>query len=154
MYLPAGGERIYHVVDWLSCKQSRVCFSSIGAEILAAATSTDRGSLMAERLQEVHGSSSALPFILTVDSNGLHSTITTLHEGSDYRLRPTVQRMRDSFEDGEITVMQWIAGKRNPADALTKRNVVMYRKLNDIMTSGTIDDEVTKGAKRVKFKDS
>ena len=153
VYLPAGGERIFHVIDWLSCKQSRVCFSSIGAEILAAATSTDRGSLMAEQLQEVHGATSLLPFVPTVDSNGLYSTITTLHEGSDYRLRPTVQSRRDSFEDGEISVMQWIAGTRNVADALTKRNIVMYRMLNEIMRSGILDEEVMRGTKRVKFKD-
>lgn len=109
---------------------------------------------MAEQLQEVHGATSPLPFVVTVDSNGLYSTITTLHEGSDYRLRPTVQRKRDSFEDGEISVMQWIAGKRNLADGLTKRNIVMYPKLKDIMRSGVLDEEVTKGTKRVNFKDS
>ena len=56
VYLPAGGAGVYHVLDWHSCKQSGVAFSSIGAEILAAATSTDRGSLMTESLKRVYGS--------------------------------------------------------------------------------------------------
>jgi len=51
IYLPGEGGSLYHVIDWASSKQTRVSFSSIGAEILAAATSTDRGALMAERLQ-------------------------------------------------------------------------------------------------------
>ena len=78
----------------------------MGAEILAAATSADRGSMISERLQMVFASKEPLPFVLSVDSHGPFSTLTTLHEGSDYRFRPTVARMRDSFEIGEISVMQ------------------------------------------------
>ena len=96
---------MYHVLDWHSCKQSWVAFSSIGAEILAAATSTDRGSLMAESLKRVYGSDVPLPVILTVELHGLYSTVTTLHEGTEYRLRPTVARIRDSFENGEIATI-------------------------------------------------
>lgn len=152
LYLPAGGSHVFHVLDWHSSKQSRVAFSSIGAEILAAATSTDRGALMAERHQVLYGSSQPLPFILTVDSNGLYSTITTLHEGHDYRLRPTVSRIRDSYENGEISVMQWIPGKFNLADALTKRNLSTYKQLNDAMVNGCLPEDILKFAKRVNFK--
>lgn len=151
IHLPAGGASVFHVLDWLSKKQSRVSFSSIGAEILAAATSADRGSLIAEQLQVVHDSQEKLPFILTVDSHGLFSTITTLHEGSDYRLRPTVARMRDSYETGEISMLQWIPGVQNLADALTKRNVVMYRMLNDVMKNGILNEEITASAQRSRY---
>lgn len=115
------------MLDWLSCKQQRVSFSSIGAEILAAASSADRGALISECLQVLNGASLPLPLVLTIDSHGLYSTVTTLHEGADYRLRPFVSRMRDSFESGEIAVMQWIPGKLNLADALTKRNIHMHQ---------------------------
>ena len=101
----------------------------MGAEILAAANSSDRGSIMAESFQALHKATIKLPFVLTVDSHGLYSTVTTLHEGADYRLRPTVARMEDSFENGEISVMQWVSGTQNPADALTKRNVEMFKIL-------------------------
>lgn len=94
-----------------------------------------------------------LPLVLTVDSNGLYSTITTLHEGSDYRLHPTVARMRDSCQNGEISTMQWILGKRNLADALTKRNIMIFKKLNELMNSGTLLDEFLSSAKRVTVKD-
>ncbi len=52
------------------------------------------------------------PLVLTVDSLGLHATITTVNEGKDYRLRPKVARLRDSFETGEISVLQWISGPK------------------------------------------
>ena len=151
IFLPANGGGIYHLLDWLSGKQGRVAFSSTGSEINAAATSTDRGSMMAECLTVFFGSKKQLPFSLIVDSHGLYSTITTLREGADYRLRPTVSRLRDSFENGEISTMQWIPGTENLADALTKRNIVMFRKLNDVMTSGFLNIELLKDAVRSKF---
>ena len=104
--------------------------------------------MISERLQMVFASKEPLPFVLTVDSHGLFSTVTTLHEGSDHRLRPTVARMRDSFETGEISVMQWIAGKRNFADALTKRNLDMFKKLNVVMRSGLLNSETFKSSQR------
>lgn len=149
LYLPWG--RIFHALDWQSCKQSRVEFSSIGPEILAAATSADRGSMITECLQEFFGSSVPLPFVLTVDSNGLFSTITTLHEGHEYRLRPTVARMRDSYESGEIHRLQWIRGLLNIADALTKRNLATYKLLNLVLVRGSLKEEILKDTKRVTF---
>ncbi len=55
---------------------------------------------MAEGLQALRGAESSLPLVLTVDSLGLHATITTAHEAKEYRLRPTVAWLRDSFESG------------------------------------------------------
>lgn len=107
LLVPSGGGRsIYHVLDWTSAKQARVSLSSIGAEILAAALSADRGYLMASCIVEAYGSNVKLPFVLTMDSDGLHSTITTLHEGRDYRLRASVARLHDLFETSEISVLQ------------------------------------------------
>lgn len=105
----------------------------MGAEIMAATSSADRGSLMAQSIRILNGHGIKLPIVLAVDSRGLYSTITTPHEGADYRLRPTVSRLRDSYENEEIAVMQWIGGEQNPADALTQRNVVMFRLLNTLM---------------------
>lgn len=104
---------------------------------------------MSECLKELNGSLLDLLFVLTIDSHGLYSTVTTLHEGADYRLRPTVARMRDSFESGEISVMQWIPGKMNLSDALTKRNIEMYRTLNIFMVEGIINQSIFDQAQRV-----
>ena len=82
----------------------------------------------------------SLPFTLTVDSMGLWATVYTLHEGKDYRLRPVASRLRDCYEGGEIHTMMWIPGSKNIADVLTKRNLVAYRLLNDVLTSGIIPE--------------
>ena len=55
--------------------------------------------MLAERLPVVFGADEQLPFVLSIDSNGLYSTNTTLHEGHDYRLRPTVGLIRGLFEE-------------------------------------------------------
>ncbi len=93
---------LYNVLDWHSSKQSRISFSSIGCEFLAAAASVDLGSSMVHAIQLVHDSPSPLPLVLTVDSLGLYSTITTLHEWKDYRLRPTRARLRDHTKRGRF----------------------------------------------------
>lgn len=126
------GRNIYHALDWNSSKQSSVAFSIIGAEILANATSTDQGFLLAERHQIVYGSSYPLPFIRTVDYNGLYSTIKTLHEENYFRLRPTVLQMRYSFENGEIATMQCIPGLPNISDALTE---TQFEYISDVERS-------------------
>ena len=98
IFLPTGGSSCYHCVAWHSSKQACISFSSIGAEILAAAESCDRSILLSHCISRTLSLESPLPLAVTVDSLGLYSTITTLHKGRDYRLRPTVARLRDSFE--------------------------------------------------------
>ena len=141
------------MLDWTSGKQQRVSFSSIGAEILAAALSADRAGLLAERLQHLFNLWPTLPLVLTVDSKGLFSNLSTTHEGSDYRLRPTVQRIRNSYESREIRTIQWIPGSLNLADGLTKRNTVAYKRLNEVIRSGAVDVEDFAKCHRVSFTD-
>ena len=141
--------RIYHVIDWHSSKQKRVSFSSIGAEILAADESAGRASFMTYLLNEMYTSTAKLPFVLTVDSHGLYSTVSTLHERQDYCLRPTVARIRDSFETGEIDVLQWIRGTKNVADALTKRNQSTNRLLIETCKTCTLPSTIFEKTERV-----
>jgi hypothetical protein len=42
---------ILHILDWYSSKQRRVSFSSIGSEILAAASADDRGFALTESIR-------------------------------------------------------------------------------------------------------
>lgn len=130
-------DAVYHVVDWASRKQRRVCHSSYGAEILACADADDRGYNLKMAMTSLFPSDK-FRHVLNVDSKGLYNTITTLHEGRDYRLRQTVQRIRDSFEAGEVDTIRWVQGKANIADALTKRAPLSYRMVNRITSSGTL----------------
>lgn len=127
----------YHVVDWSSHKQRRVCHSAYGAEILACTTAEDRGFALKQGLVDLFPH---LPCIhqLRTDSKALFDTITTLHECREYRLRQTVQQIRDSFETKELNQIRWIQGHANVADALTKYNPVMHRLMNDVYSSGLL----------------
>lgn len=60
-------KHIFYCIDRMNHKQSHVLSSFLDAEILAAFTSTDRGSHVAERLKIVSGAENALPFVPTVD---------------------------------------------------------------------------------------
>ena len=59
--------------------------------------------------------------------------------------------MRDSFENGEINVIQWIPGKDNLADALTKRNRVIFETLNKVARTGRLETQTLSKAKRATF---
>ena len=132
-------ENSFHVCDWNSSKQKRVCNSSFGAEILAAADADDRTFALRESIRSLFGptSSPGIRSHLYTDSMGLFDTISTLHDGREYRLRQTVQRIRDSFEAGDLDALLWIPGVDNVADALTKRSVELQRKLGEMCSRGT-----------------
>lgn len=128
---------VYHVIDWGSMRQKRVCYSSYGAEILACTEGDDRGYNIKMSLASLFPKNE-FTHELNVDSKGLYDTVTTLHEGRDYRLRQTVQRIRDSFESQELNVLRWVQGPVNVADGLTKRNTNTQRLLMRILNSGKL----------------
>ena len=138
------GSELFHILDWVSTKQRRISHSSYGAEILACAEGDDRGFYLKMGINSLFPKVKMRNEIL-VDSMGLFDTITTLHEGNEYRLRQTVQRIRDSFEAADVNVIRWIPGTQNIADALTKRNFTLWKLLNNICTTGNIDPQLLKG---------
>ena len=120
-----GKQDIFHMLDWSSHKQKRVSYSSYGAEILACARAEDRGFYLKEAINSLFPKR-CTRHELSIDSNALKETITTLHESTEYRLRQTVQRLRNSFEARQLNILRWIPGTENIADALTKRNITLY----------------------------
>ena len=77
-----------------------------------------------------------VPFELNVDSRSLFDTITTQHESKDFPLRQAVRSLRESYEAGELSTLRWIAGKTNPADALTKRGAYTAPLLSTMCCTG------------------
>ena len=138
------GMDFYHALDWTSSKQKRVSYSPYGAEVLACADADDRGYYLKTGLASLFPNTK-IRSELSIDSRCLYDTITTLHEGRDYRLRPTVQRIRNSFDSHELNHMRWIPGDMNPSDALTKRNPHSWQLLNEILSSGILCINVESG---------
>lgn len=80
-------------------------YSAYGAEILATTVGDDRGYYYKTAFHYLFPQT-PVGHELNIDSNGHHETIITLHEGKDYRLRQTVQRIRDSFEAKELETIR------------------------------------------------
>lgn len=138
------GPDLFHPVDWFSNKQKRVSYSPYGAEILACADADDRGYYFKSGLNSIFKDAAVRNELFT-DSRCLYDTITTLHEGKDFRLRPTVQRLRNSFDSRELDFMKWIPGTINPADALTKRNPETTKLLNEMTSTGVVCIDIHSG---------
>jgi hypothetical protein len=126
---------LYYITDWHSASLKRVAFSSTGAEIFAAPNAADRVLALTAIVRQFPSAPKDVLFELTLDSRGTLDTIATLHEGRDFRLRPTVCR---PFPAGEINIMRWASGLKNIADALTKRNYAMFSLLNNICVTSIL----------------
>lgn len=138
------GLDIFHPLDWCSNKQRRASYSPYGAEVLAYADADDRGQYFKEGLNAIFSKTRTRNELFT-DSRCLYDTITSLHEGRDFRLRPTVQRIRNSFDSRELDLMRWIPGTVNPADALKKRTPNTSKLLNELTSGGLMCIDLRSG---------
>lgn len=114
------------------------------AQILAASTGDDRRFYFKQALN-LFFPKRMMTQQLIVDREALFDPITTLHNVVEYRLRPTVQCIRNSFESHELDIVRWIPGICNSADALTKRNIVLYKSLHHVCFSGTLNAHLDNG---------
>lgn len=129
------GSEQFYVIDWVSTKQKRISHLSYGAEILACTKAENRGYYLKMGLRSLFPKANKRNEI-AIDSMGLYDTISTLHEGGEYRLRQSFQRIRDSFESGKVDIIRWVPCTSNVADALTKRNYKLWKDLNFICSTG------------------
>ena len=136
LVIGTGPHAAFHPIAWTSHKQKRVSRSASAAEILSIAEAVDFGLAIKTALERI--TDRQIPFEFNVDSRSLFETITTQHESNDFRLRQAVQSIRESYERGEISVLRWIPGKVNPADALTKRNSSTAATLNEMVATGRL----------------
>ena len=144
LVLGEGTKAAFHPLAWSSHKQSRVARSSSAAEILAIVEAEEFGGALRNALERICGRK--MTHELIVDSKSLFDTITTQHETKDFRLRQAVQSLRERYELGEITTLRWIAGKVNPADALTKRTASTAPLLSNMCHQGRLCVDLSQGA--------
>ena len=109
-------------ICWSSKKLNRVTKSPLASETLALNEGADSGFFVASLLQEIFRTPS-LPVVKCVtDNSSLTETLKTSNLVSDKRLRVDIARLREMVREEEITV-EWVPGKLQVADALTKRGV-------------------------------
>lgn len=122
-------KKVYHPIYWTSCKEKLVCNSSHRAKILACTDVNDGGDNIRQSMRSLFRKEN-IEHTLVKDSEGLYNTITELHAEKGYRPRQTFQRIRGSFESGEINRLKWVPGYSNPADGLTKGNSLAHEMIS------------------------
>lgn len=135
-----------HHIDCPSSKQNRVSFSSVGAEILAAANTADRTSHLSETLAFILSYKGEIRPDLSLfgHSNGIFTTILTLHEVENYLVRPMFAHLRDSLDANEIITLAWIPVSSNLSDTLSKINPHAFRALKASLCTGLIPTSLFK----------
>ena len=121
-------------IGWQSKRLNRVTKSPLASETLALSEGADAGFLVASLVQEIFNLPS-LPLIQCfTDNRSLTDTLVTTRVISDRRLRVDVARLREMVAEKEISVT-WIDGKRQVADALTKRGASSASLMEVLNTS-------------------
>ena len=120
-------------IRWQSKKLARVTKSPLASETLALGEAADAGFLIACMVQEIFRLSS-LPMVeCFTDNASLVETLKTSKLTIDTRLRVDISRLREMISQGEICA-SWVEGRKQLADALTKRGASTV-KLLDILSS-------------------
>lgn len=125
--------------DSLGYFLTKACLSfPYGAEILASATADDKGYDVRQCLPSLTRND-AITHTMNVESKGLFDTLSTLHEGREYRFRQTGQQIRNSFDSGDLDELQWIEGRVNIADGFTKDNHETQKMLHRVTATGRLE---------------
>ena len=107
-------------ISWQSKRLYRVTKSPLASETLALCEGADAGFLVSSLVREIFNLPSLPPVQCYTDNRSLTDTLVTTRVISDRRLRVDVARLREMVAEKEICV-NWVNGKSQVADALTKR---------------------------------
>lgn len=118
-----------------------------GSEILAVVDADDRGYDLKRSCDSIF-TKNRMRHKIFVDSRGVFDTITTFHEPRKNRLKRTMENIRDAFEAGYLTGVNWIDGKNNLVDCMAKWNVYVSRRINLMLTSGIWNEIISLGCLR------
>lgn len=106
-----------HPIGWLTHKIRRVARSALAAESISCADGFDLCVCLNAICRELGASS---PTRLVTDSKSLCDLISTTHDPEERRLKLGIAALRQSCDDGELSLASWAPSKLQLADALTK----------------------------------
>jgi len=111
-----------NLIHYSSTKSKRVTRSVLASEIYGIVGGVDMAiainttiKMITEQLGFLH-----ILIIVYTDSYSLYECLVKLSTTKEKRLMIDIMALRQSYERREITEIQWIDGKDNPADAITK----------------------------------
>ena len=106
-------------ISWQSKKLNRITKSPLASEASGVCEGADAAYLIAATLKEVYPSKK-VRVVCKTDSKSLFDTLKTTKVNADKRLRVDISRLKEMVIEEEV-VVEWIEGKKQLADALTKR---------------------------------
>ena len=107
---------------WKSRKSRRIAKSTIEAEALSVGEAIE-GLIYFNRLWEEVVGGKKLEALVKTDSKTLMTAIKSSTGVSSKRLKIDIAAIRETIESGEIKEVQWVQGKHQIADVLTKSGV-------------------------------
>ena len=107
---------------WKSRKSRRVAKSTIEAEALSVGEAVE-GLVYFNKLWEEVVGGRKLDALVKTDSRTLMTAIKSSTGVSSKRLKIDIAAIRETIESGEIKEVQWVSGKYQIADVLTKSGV-------------------------------
>ena len=107
---------------WKSRKSRRVAKSTIEAEALSVGEAIEGLVYLNSLWEEIVGERKLKAFVKT-DSRTLMTAIKSSTGVSSKRLKIDIAAIRETIESGEISEVQWVQGKHQVADVLTKSGV-------------------------------
>ena len=107
---------------WKSRKSRRVAKSTIEAEALSVGEAIEGVVYLNSLWAEIVGERKLKAFVKT-DSQTLMTAIKSSTGVSNKRLKIDIAAIRETIEFGEISEVQWVQGKHQVADVLTKSGV-------------------------------
>lgn len=139
-----------NVVHWQSIKCKRVTRSVLASELYALVLGFDLSATLKSTTDQILPGSpqgmKAIPLSICTDSLSLYDCLTKLGTTQEKRLMIDILSVRQSYERREITEILWIAGDKNPADAMTKSKCC--DALQRLITTNKLDLQVDKWVER------
>jgi hypothetical protein len=129
----------------VKCK--RVTRSVLASELYGLVLGFDILSTLKSATSQFHPRfSQGIPLSICTDSHSLYDCLVKLGTTQEKRLMIDILSVRQSYERREITEILWIAGEKNPADAMTKSKPC--DALQRLIDTNKLDLEVQKWVER------
>ncbi len=108
-----------NIIHYVSIKSKTVCWSVLGAKLLAMIEGFNIGDAIRYVISEMTGED--IPFALYTDSQSFYHFAVSLTRTRERRMQLDLQILREAHERRDITNKYWISGKPNPVDGLIKK---------------------------------
>ena len=110
-------------IEWKSGKIKRKVNSTLGAETLSLYSGIDAALAIKMMLKEMTNGEADLIVKAITDNKSAKVAVYSESEVNERMLRADIAMIKDMIEDGRLSEVKWVEGKKMLADILTKKSV-------------------------------